>query len=223
MKEKNRKQKGSVQILLLTGILVVLVIVLYKQGKLEPLINVSQVFKVLENTEITKEQALSEQIHVGGKQSLTEETKQGELEKKLPEETEKVTNIERVDQGLIELIIESEQWVDEFSHTEKEVNDFTYGMQEMMAAFPNVPLLQEFGQMLIGELDNMSFISEKLLSIEHTRIEKLSLHLGTGSLPLASELSYLNAQFDTYYDQYNSSKTKIYSLVGSLRNIFFSE
>ncbi|MBU4298520.1 hypothetical protein KJ636_00545 [Patescibacteria group bacterium] len=72
MKEKIKNQKGFIQIPLLIGIILSIVaistvttgVVLYKQGKLPPLIaNISEVFKGTEETAIT-EKAQSEEPQI---------------------------------------------------------------------------------------------------------------------------------------------------------------
>lgn len=146
-------------------------------------------------------------------QQKQEEQKQRELERKQTEEKERIANIEIVDKELAQLISELRQWINRFSKEKDDANDFIVTVRNTMNKYLTSPLIQQSGQQIINEINNLSFILEKLIDIENDRIEKLSSYLGSGIIPSANEFSYSKTQFENYFNQYERSDTKVRSLI----------
>jgi len=268
------KQKGFIKTPLLIAIISLLItvsvvttgVVLYKQGKLTPLIaSVSQVFQKTEEVEpeikpeesgMGQEQTLSEEMiqeeysqiaqeleqaklqneeierarqeaeqeaekaKTEAKrlkaeqetQKLVEQQRQEELKQEQTEE-EKIANIKIIDEGLSQLISETQERADIFSQAKDEADSFISTVRNTMNKYSDSSLIQQSGQQLIDELNNLSFIAGKLLSIENSRIRTISSFLGSGNIPSSNDFLFSKLEYDNYFDQYNISDAKIDSLI----------
>ena len=81
-----------------------------------------------------------------------------------------------------------------------------------MSEYSTYPSIQQYGQQLISETNNLSFILEKLIDIENDRIKELSSLLGSGNTT-SNRLLSLESQFESYFNQYKTSDNKIKFLI----------
>jgi hypothetical protein len=117
------------------------------------------------------------------------------------------------DQQLSQLIAQGKQNISVFQSAVKETKDFAPTVQATMNKYPNEIIIQQSGQDLLNENTNLASISNKLVSIETDQINKLSSHLSLGTLPTVADISQFAQQYNDYYAQYQTSNTKITSLI----------
>ncbi len=176
----------------------------------------SQVEQELEKTgtEVEKASAEAERLRreVEETQRLAEEQRRIESQRKA-EEKEGIANIEKVDKELSQLISTLKNNANIFSQAKNEANSFIFTVRNTMNKYPNSFLIQQSGQQLINELNNLSFISGKLFDIENNKIQTISSFLGSGKVPSSNNFSTPTAQYENYRSQYDLSNTKIKSLM----------
>ena len=142
-----------------------------------------------------------------------EQKRQRELERKRAEEIERITKIKNADQELSQLISEAKQLTNRFSQEKNDANNFiSTTIRSKMSEYSTYPSIQQYGQQLISETNNLSFILEKLIDIENDRIKELSSLLGSGNTT-SNRLLSLESQFESYFNQYKTSDNKIKFLI----------
>jgi len=143
------------------------------------------------------------------------ESQQQTTEKNQAKETEIITNIKKTDydQELSQMIAETRQRIDVFNWAVKEATNFIPTVKATMNKYLDDSLMQQSGQELINENDNLASIAKKLVEIETERASKLSSYLGLGIVPGTENFSTIIAQYDNHYKQYESSNSEIKSLM----------
>lgn len=162
---------------------------------------------ILAKTEKAKEEAKK-----AGKEAEQTKIKANNLKEKV-EEKDRIANIKAVDKELSQIISETKKNVDIFSRAKNEAISFIPTVRNTMNKYPDSLLVQQSGQQLIDENNNLSFIAGKLFNIENERIKILSSSLGSGATPSVNDFSTSKTQYENYRNQYDLSIIKIKSLM----------
>jgi len=128
------------------------------------------------------------------------------------QEAQRLAIIIGVDKELSKTISEIKQRADTFSQVKNDANDFISTVRNKMNKYQSSLSMQQSGQRLIDELNNLAFISGKLLDIENARIGTFTSFLGLGNVPSANNFSTSTAQYENYRNQYDLSIAKTESL-----------
>lgn len=125
---------------------------------------------------------------------------------------------ENYKQGLSQLIVDRERNISIFENAIKETEQFALTVKATMNKYSNEPTIQQSGQELLNESNNFISISRMLISIETDRVNKLSSYISSldlGISPNIEGLSETTQQYNNYYQQYQTSNTKITSSISS--------
>lgn len=145
----------------------------------------------------------------------TAPTTQNSQEQKKLEEKPKTTTDgsssqrQNYDQELSQLIAQTRQNISVFNQVVDDTNNFISIVRNDMSKYSSDIIIQQSGQELINEANNLISISRKLVEIETSQINKLSSYLGLNIVPPTSEFSSIVTQYQNYYGQYETSNTKI--------------
>ena len=118
------------------------------------------------------------------------------------------------DKELSQLVADRRQSISVFQGAIKETEDFAPVVKTTMNKYLNEFIMQQSGQELLNENENLASISRKLVSIETNRANKISSYIGLGIIPKIEEFSQLTQQYNDYYQKYKTSKDKMTSLIG---------
>lgn len=141
--------------------------------------------------------------------------KQKDLDKQQAENNEKAANVKNIDKELSQMISEIRQRADAFYQKKNDTNNFIPTIKNTMNKYPDSSLIQQSGQQLINELNNLSFLSGKLSDMDNSRIKTISSFLGSGKIPSTNDFSVSTSQYDNYYAQYEQADVKIKSLMST--------
>lgn len=117
------------------------------------------------------------------------------------------------DQELSQLIAQTRQNISVFNQAVDDTNNFISIVRNDMNKYSSDIIIQQSGQELINEANNLISISRKLVEIETIQLNKLSSYLGLNIIPPTSEFSSIVTQYQSYYGQYESSKARTESLM----------
>lgn len=98
----------------------------------------------------------------------------------------------------------------------KTAETFVSTARNAMIKYPTSTLIQQSGQQVVDESNDLIFILNKMLSIQNERISVFSKYLGKGVLPSNDDISSLRIEYDNYFNQYERSSAKVESLLTTL-------
>jgi predicted nucleic acid-binding Zn-ribbon protein len=137
---------------------------------------------------------------------------QAETKTDQAKEEKKATNIAAIDKELSQIISEIQQRINIFSQAKNEAKTFIPTVRETMNKYSGYSSIQQSGQQLINELNNLSFVVGKLLDIENDRIRVMSSFLGSGKVTSSDSFSFSKAEYENYRSQYDLYNNNIKSL-----------
>lgn len=146
-------------------------------------------------------------------QQKQEDQKRREIKERQAEETEKIVNIKAVDEDLSRIIAAAKPKIDSFSNEKNDTSDFIVTIRNTMNKYPASSLIQQSGQQLINESNNLSFILGKLIDIGNSIIREVNSLMGSGVI--SSELRSLTSQLENYISQRERSRSKTESLIAT--------
>lgn len=135
------------------------------------------------------------------------------VEQKQDEEAKRIANIKKVDEYLSQIVAAVKLKLGSFSSEKNDTNNFIVTIRNTMNKYPTFSLMQQSGQQLISESNNLSFILGKLIDIGNSIIGKANSLVGLGET--SSELLSLASQFNDYTSQRDSSRSKVESLIAT--------
>ncbi len=128
---------------------------------------------------------------------------------------EQINQRKNYDPDLSQWIAETRQRINTFNSAIQETNNLISRIRVEMNKYPNESIIQQSGQELINENNNLASISRSLVTVETERVNKISSYLGLGLLPSVNDFTQIKQQYDSYYQQYQVSNEKIDSLIKS--------
>jgi len=128
---------------------------------------------------------------------------------------EQVSQRQNYDTDLSQWIAETRQRINTFDNAIQETNSLISRIRAEMNKYPNESTIQQSGQELINENNNLASISRSLVAVETERVNKISSYLGLGLLPSVNDFTQIKQQYDSYYQQYQASNEKVGSLMRS--------
>ena len=126
---------------------------------------------------------------------------------------ENTNSRQNYDQELSQMVAETRQRISVFNGAVQETEKFIPIVKTTINKYPGESMVQQSGQELINENNNLASISKKLVSIETERANKLSSYLGLGVIPPTDIFSQIIQQYNDYYRRYETSNMRIESLM----------